>query len=188
MKTMYCVGYTHGNPGKGGWGVVIVEEGEIVQQLCGGYRLSTDPRMHVMAFVRGLAQLAEGTQAQCVTCSEYVYYAIVNNRLSTWGSRWDWLAFGGRPRPNWDLWQEVQDLLSEREVSMILARKATGDANLWQADRLARRAAASAQAVDEVYESSDGYRDYLRYREKLASFGRRLDSRLETQSQENLES
>jgi len=178
MKTMYCVGYTFGNPGKAGWGVVIVEAGEIVQQLSGGYRLSTDPRMHVMAFVRGLAQLAVGTQAQCVTCSEYVYYAIVKNRLSTWSRRGNWLAFGGRPRPNHDLWREAQDLLREREVNMILARKATGDA---------RQAAASAQDADVVYESSDGYRDYLRYREALERIWRSFPTRSVNKTQENLE-
>jgi len=187
MKTMYCVGYTFGNPGKAGWGVVMVEAGEIVQQLSGGYRLSTDPRMHVMAFVRGLAQLAEGTQAQCVTCSEYVYYAIVKNRLSTWSRRGNWLAFGGRPRPNHDLWREAQDLLREREVNMILARKATGDATLWQADSLARQAAASAQDADVVYESSDGYRDYLRYREALERIWRSFPTRSVNKTQENLE-
>lgn len=166
MKTLYCVGYTYGNPGKAGWGVVVVENGKVTQELSGGYRISTDPRMHLLAFARGLATIAPGEQVCCVTCSEYVYYTIVRDRLPEWEGRWKWQVFG-KERPNRDLWEEVKELLYDREVEMVFQEKRAGGVEMWKADQLAKQAAARATEIDKIYEESERYANYLNSQERL---------------------
>ncbi|MCX8061595.1 MAG: hypothetical protein N3D16_03325 [Anaerolineales bacterium] len=167
MKTLYCVGYTHKNPGKAGWGVVVVESEKVTRELSGGYRLSTDPRMHLLAFLRGLEQIAVGEHARCVTCSEYVYDTIVRDRLSIWERRWNWRGIDGMERPNRDLWEEVKELLEFRKVEMVFQEKRAGDGGMGKADQLAKRAAAQAKEIDEVYENSERYASYLQSQERL---------------------
>lgn len=166
MKTLYCVGYTYGNPGKAGWGVVVVENGRVTQELSGGYRLSTDPRMHLLAFLRGLEQLAEGERVRCVTCSEYVYDAIVFDRLKAWGGRWRWQGIDGKERPNRDLWEKVKELLKNRELEMVFQEKRAGDAGMWKADQLAKNAAFQASDIDVGYEASDRCAKYQKDQEE----------------------
>lgn len=174
MKTLYCVGYTYGNPGKAGWGVVVVENGKVTQELSGGYRLSTDPRMHLLAFLRGLEQLAEGEAVRCVTCSEYVYEAIALDRLWAWGAHWNWQGIDGKERPNRDLWEKVKELLESRRVEMVLQEKKGGDAELWQADHLARRAASCPSEIDYGYEESERGIEYQKRQEEWRQILQRL--------------
>lgn len=169
MKTLYIVGYTNRNPGPAGLGVVVSEPQKPCQEIAVGYRISTDPRMHLRAFVEALKQLAPGEMARCVTCSEYVYFPVAEKRLSRWGEYYEW-KIGEQPRPNRDLWEEVQVLLMEREVDMVFLKKVEGDRLLWRAHHLAKRAAAQPNLVDEGYESSEQYQAHLRYLEELKRF------------------
>lgn len=177
MKTIYCVGYTYGNPGKAGWGVVVFENEKVIQTLSGGYRISTDPRMHLMAFCQGLGLIVEGEQARCVVCSEYVYEAITQGRLYNWERRWGWNDINGKERPNRDLWQHVMELLQSRNIEMVFQRKQQGDRGMWMADKLAKEAAAHPSELDEGYELSERYLAYQKAREEVRVFLDRLLSR-----------
>jgi ribonuclease HI len=174
MKSLYCVGYTYANPGKAGWGVVVVEDGKVTQELSGGYRLSTDPRMHVLAFLRGLEQIAEGDHARCVTCSEYVYDTVVLDRLGAWAGRWNWQGIDGKERPNRDLWEKVKELLESRSVEMVFQEKKAGDAELWKADQLARRAASRSSDIDYGFEESERGIAYRKAEKELRQMMERL--------------
>ncbi|RCK73548.1 MAG: Ribonuclease HI [Anaerolineae bacterium] len=179
MKTLYIVGYTNRNPGPAGLGVVVSEPQKPCQEIAVGYRISTDPRMHLRAFVEALKQLAPGEMARCVTCSEYVYFPVAEKRLSRWGEYYEW-KIGEQPRPNRDLWEEAQVLLMEREVDMVFLKKVEGDRLLWRAHHLAKRAAAQPTLVDEGYESSEQYRRHLESEERSARDMEYLLARLST--------
>jgi len=99
---VYTDGSCIGNPGPGGWGVVIESPGG-TQELSGGATSTTNNRMELMAAIRALEELQPGLPVQVVTDSRYVM-----NGITSWMDNWrrrNWRTANGKPVKNQDLWQ-----------------------------------------------------------------------------------
>lgn len=138
---IFTDGACKGNPGVGGWGVLMVYKGA-EKELWGGERETTNNRMELMAAIQGLAVLKRPCQVRLVTDSEYVMRGI-NEWLPNWKKR-GWKTAARQPVKNADLWQILDQEVSRHEVEWQWVRGHTGHAGNERADQLANR------GVDEV--------------------------------------
>ena len=151
--TIYTDGACLGNPGPGGYGVVLLY-GDRRKELSGGYRRTTNNRMELTAAIRGLAALKEPCQVQLVSDSAYLVNAIEKG----WARRWQtngWRRQDKKPAENRDLWEEILELCDKHQVRFEWIRGHTGHPENERCDRLAVRAAQSSELpADTGYEDS----------------------------------
>ncbi len=101
---MYSDGACRGNPGPGGWGVLLRCNGE-EKELCGAQQHTTNNRMELMAAIEGLNALTRPCVVHAFVDSEYV-----KNGITKWLAAWQkkgWRAAGGKPVKNVDLWRQL---------------------------------------------------------------------------------
>lgn len=145
--TIYTDGSALGNPGPGGYGVVLMS-GPHFKELSGGYRLTTNNRMELLAVIVALEALRfEGSEVTIYSDSRYVVDAVSKG----WLSGWVRTRFKGKK--NEDLWRRYLNAASRHRVRFVWVK---GHAeNRWneRCDRLAVAAANSANLLpDEGYE------------------------------------
>ncbi len=136
----YTDGACSGNPGPGGWGVLLLarENGVVVKEreLSGGEALTTNNRMELLAAISALEALARPSAITIVTDSAYV-----KNGITDWMAGWKrkgWRTAAGPPVKNVDLWQRL-DLARERHrVDWRWIKGHAGHAENERADALAR--------------------------------------------------
>lgn len=149
--TIYTDGACHGNPGPGGYAVVLVA-GERRKELSGGYRRTTNNRMEIMAAVAGLQALKQRCVVKIHTDSRYLQQSMGLG----WAKRWrakGWKLGEGR-RLNWDLWEHLLDLCAQHEVEFVWVRGHAGDTENERCDALAVEAARGPDLpADTGYES-----------------------------------
>lgn len=150
--TIYTDGACTGNPGPGGYGVVLTY-GEHRRELSGGYRLTTNNRMELMGPIKGLEVL---TQSCCVTLysdSQYVVEGIEKGWAKRWRSN-GWMRNKRERAINPDLWEKLLELCEIHEVEFQWVRGHSGDIENERCDQLAVQAAHGKNLpVDDGYES-----------------------------------
>jgi ribonuclease HI len=127
-----------GNPGPGGWAVVMRHGGR-EKRLSGGEAWTTNNRMELMAAIRGLEALKRPCRVRLVTDSRYVQQGI-SEWLPNWRRR-AWKTAGGKPVLNQDLWQRLERAAAPHQVEWSWVRGHAGHADNELADSLARAAA-----------------------------------------------
>lgn len=112
MQTeVYTDGSSLGNPGKGGWGVVMVKDGKIFHELGGFEKETTNNRMELMAVIETLKYLS--TRQDLVQNAEVIIHAdsaYVLGGVTTWIFNWEkngWKKADKKPVLNKDLWMEL---------------------------------------------------------------------------------
>ncbi len=141
LVRIYADGGCRGNPGPGGWGVVLQANGT-ERELCGSETNTTNNRMELTAAIRALEALTRTCTVDLHTDSQYVQKGI-----SQWIGNWKrngWLTAEKKPVKNADLWQRLDKLSSQHRINWIWVRGHAGDAGNERADRLAN------QAMDEL--------------------------------------
>lgn len=148
---VYSDGGARFNPGPGGYGVIIVEDGQ-PRELSGGYRHTTNNRMELMGCIVALTDLAAVDKPIVVhTDSQYVVNGISKGWASSWRKR-GWLKADRQPALNADLWGRLLDLIEGREVTFQWVRGHAGHPENERCDELAVASAArSGLPVDEGY-------------------------------------
>lgn len=128
-----------GNPGPGGWGVVL-EQGDDTTQHSGSEPRTTNNRMEVRAAIEGVQMLPSGSPVQVITTSDYLYQGATK-WIHGWRRR-DWKKRGGKPVANADLWQTLDRLMGAYQIRWINAKGEEGvdAAGLEEAGKLAKRA------------------------------------------------
>jgi ribonuclease HI len=104
---IYTDGACKGNPGPGGYGVVLVR-GDRKKELSGGFRKTTNNRMELLACIEGLRSLKRSCSVVLTSDSKYVVNAIVKGWAKKWRSN-GWMLTGSRPAKNADLWTILLD-------------------------------------------------------------------------------
>jgi ribonuclease HI len=151
---VYTDGGAINNPGPGGYGIVI-DAGTGRRELSGGYRLTTNNRMEMMAAIIALRQL-RGTSKKVHLYSDSSY--LVNGIEKGWARKWrsrGWRKSDGKPVLNVDLWQELLELLDEVSVCFIWIKGHAGNELNERCDRLAVSSARRTDLpADLIYENS----------------------------------
>ena len=136
----YTDGACSGNPGPGGWGVLMraVDQGSVVKEreLSGGEAMTTNNRMELMAAISALETLARSTEIIIVTDSAYV-----KNGITEWMAAWkrkNWRTAAGPAVKNVDLWQRLDAAQARHSVTWRWIKGHAGHAENERADALAR--------------------------------------------------
>ncbi len=133
---IYTDGACKGNPGPGGWGVLMIS-GEHRRELCGGETLTTNNRMELTAAIEALRALKRPTNARLFTDSSYVKQGI-----ETWIHGWKrngWRTSDKKPVKNSDLWQTLDALVATQKVEWRWVKGHSGDPGNDRADALSNQ-------------------------------------------------
>lgn len=136
---IYTDGACTGNPGPGGYGVVL-HSGPYNKELSGGYRLTTNNRMEIMAAIAGLEALTQPCQVTVYTDSQYLANAVSQGWARKWQAN-NWQRTKTEKAINADLWQRLLGQLDKHQVSFQWIRGHDGNPNNERCDRLAVQAA-----------------------------------------------
>ncbi len=133
---LFCDGACRGNPGPGGWGVLLRYNG-VEQELYGGELDTTNNRMELTAAIRGLEALKRSCRVVITTDSEYVKKGITE-WMPVWKRR-GWKTSNKKPVKNQDLWQALAKESARHEVTWHWVKGHNGHLENERADVLANR-------------------------------------------------
>ena len=140
---IYTDGACSGNPGPGGWGVVLLS-GEKRKELSGAESQTTNNRMELRAAIEALGALK--ISCAVTLCSDSAY--LVNAFQQNWFAKWQqngWLNSKKQPVENADLWRQLLTLSSRHRVTWVKVKGHAGNKENERCDALARAAIAELQ-------------------------------------------
>ena len=132
---IFTDGACSGNPGPGGWGVVL-RYGNREKELSGGEAMTTNNRMELTAAIMGLSALKEPCAVKLVTDSKYVAEAIDKGWARSWQKN-GWKKADKKPALNSDLWQRLLELLDVHTVNIEWVKGHAGHPENERCDKLA---------------------------------------------------
>lgn len=139
LIVIYTDGACHGNPGPGGWGVLLDAGGQ-TREIYGGDPATTNNRMELTAAIRALEAIGDrGVAVQIWTDSTYV-----RSGITSWVAGWKrngWLTSSRQPVKNVDLWKQLDQLAGRLDVEWRWVRGHAGNEGNEKADQLATRGA-----------------------------------------------
>jgi len=128
---LYTDGAASGNPGPGGWGAVLVC-GDLRKEMSGGFALTTNNRMELLAVIKGLEAIRwENATVEVWSDSSYVVKAVEEKWLDKW------LATGFKKKKNSDLWLKFLPLYRKHHVTFHWLKGHAGHPENERCDRLA---------------------------------------------------
>ena len=136
IVTIYADGGCRGNPGPGGWGV-LMQSGDRNRELWGGEPATTNNRMELTAVIRALEALRRPSSVEVHTDSQYVQKGI-----SAWIHNWKrngWRTSDKKPVKNADLWQQLDELARTHQIAWLWVKGHAGHPGNERADQLANR-------------------------------------------------
>ncbi len=155
---IFTDGACTGNPGKGGYGVIL-KYGSKMRELSGGYRRTTNNRMELMAAITGLQSLRYRCQVTLYTDSQYVANGITRGWARGWRAR-GWRRSTGEPAINPDLWSVLLDLCDRHDVRIVWIKGHAGHVENERCDRLSVAAAAGTDLPPDIEYEKQGRRGH----------------------------
>ena len=147
--TIYTDGACRGNPGPGGWGVLLTK-GSVTKELFGGEPHTTNNRMELTAVIKALSALKVPCEVDLYTDSQYVRHGI-----TAWIHNWKkngWKTADKKPVKNADLWQALEAAAARHKIDWHWVRGHADNPGNLRADELANL------GVDGLGSGSDGVR------------------------------
>ena len=132
---IYTDGACRGNPGRGGWGAILVYHGH-EKELSGGEAQTTNNRMELTAAIVALETLKEPCEVTLYSDSKYMIDSITKGWAESWRAR-GWKKGDKSPALNPDLWEKLLNLLSLHKVTFVWVRGHNGHAYNERCDTLA---------------------------------------------------
>jgi ribonuclease HI len=132
---IYTDGACRGNPGKGGWGAVLVYKG-VEKELSGGERMTTNNRMELFAVIAALSALREPCEITLTSDSKYVVDAVTKGWAQSWKAK-GWKKADKSPALNADLWDKLLALLDYHTVTFVWVKGHAGHPYNERCDALA---------------------------------------------------
>ncbi len=133
---IYTDGACKGNPGPGGWGV-LMQYKDVKKELYGGEKQTTNNRMELTAAIEALSALKRPSQIDLHTDSKYVLQGITE-WLQNWKRR-GWKTAGNRAVKNEDLWRRLDALIQQHDIQWIWVKGHSGNPGNDTADALANK-------------------------------------------------
>jgi len=140
---LFTDGACRGNPGKGGWGV-LMRYGSAEKKIYGGEALTTNNRMELTAVIKGLEALTQPCKVKITTDSKYVLTGSTE-WIVNWKKR-NWRTANKKPVLNVELWKCLDELLQNHEIEWEWVKGHSGHLENEIADQLAN------QGIDELIE------------------------------------
>ena len=138
---IYTDGACRGNPGRGGWGAILVY-GDKEREMSGGEPMTTNNRMELSAVISALSALKEPCEVTLTTDSQYVVNAIEKGWLDNW-QRNGWKKSGRGEVLNVDLWAKLVELIQLHKVDFVWVKGHNGHPYNERCDKLATAVADS---------------------------------------------
>ncbi len=140
MKTVdiYTDGACSGNPGEGGYGIVMLYNGAR-KEVNKGFKLTTNNRMELLGVIDALNLLKEPCKVNLYSDSKYVVQAITDGWLVGWVQK-GWKNSKKEPVKNIDLWKQLLPLLNKHEIEFIWVKGHADNVENERCDELARDA------------------------------------------------
>lgn len=132
---IYTDGACSGNPGPGGWGALLIYQGQ-EKEIKGGEEDTTNNRMELMAAIRALEALTQPSRVRLHTDSVYV-----RDGITLWINRWKkngWRTAAKKPVKNVDLWRRLEEAAEHHELEWRWVKGHAGHPENERADQLAR--------------------------------------------------
>ena len=133
--SIYTDGACRGNPGKGGWGAVLVY-GSVEKELSGGEAETTNNRMELTAAIEALSALREPCLVTLTSDSKYMVDAVTLGWAESWRAH-GWKKADRSPALNPDLWERLLELLRIHQVTFVWVKGHNGHPYNERCDRLA---------------------------------------------------
>ncbi len=145
---IYTDGACTGNPGKGGYGAVIIN-GDRRKEISGGYKLTTNNRMEMMGAIAALESLKSNSKVKLHSDSKYIVDAVIKG----WAKKWQangWRRNKKEMAKNPDLWQELLDLCKIHDVEFVWVKGHAGIPENERCDSLAVAAAHGSNLITDT--------------------------------------
>lgn len=138
MKTVeiYTDGACSGNPGKGGWCALIIDNGK-EKIISGGEVYTTNNRMELTAVVEGLSALKEPCEVKLYSDSAYLVNAVEQGWIQKWLDR-RWKTSDKTPVKNRDLWERIISLIKKHKIAFNKVKGHSNNVNNNRCDAIAR--------------------------------------------------
>ena len=152
--TIYTDGGSHGNPGPGGYGVVLIFQGKR-KELSEGFRLTTNNRMELLAAVEGLKSLKSKCRVTLYSDSKYLVDAINLGWLDGWQKK-NWKRTKNKQVLNVDLWKEIIVCIKKHDIKFVWVQGHAGVVENERCDFLTQKAIDFYDLkIDEPYENQN---------------------------------
>ncbi len=146
--TIYSDGACLGNPGRGGYGTVLLA-GEHRKELSAGYQRTTNNRMELLGAIVGLEALKRPCDVTLWSDSQYLIHAMTKGWLASWQKK-GWRTADKKPVKNQDLWQRLLLAVDGHTIDWRWVRGHTGDVENERCDQLAVAAANGSGLAEDV--------------------------------------
>lgn len=143
---IFTDGACKGNPGVGGWGVLL-RYGEHSKELCGGVEQTTNNQMELTAVIKGLEALKKNFSGSVIVYTDSQY---VQKGISEWIFNWKkngWKTAAKKPVANAELWQQLDTLSAQFNIQWQWVKGHNGNMNNETADQLANLGIKNFQAA-----------------------------------------
>ena len=140
MIKIYTDGSCLGNPGNGGWAAIIIED-EKKTHIKGSKKDTTNNQMELLAPIKALQKIPQGSKVQIFTDSKYV-----KSGITEWILNWKkngWITANKQPVKNKELWTELDNMTIAHEIKWIWVKGHSSDKLNNEVDLIAREAANS---------------------------------------------
>lgn len=144
---IYTDGACSGNPGAGGYGVVMLYKGAR-KELSQGYKTTTNNRMEVLAVIKGLEALKEPCEVTLYSDSKYVVDSVTKGWVYNWKKK-NWIKSDKKKALNVDLWERLLVLLEKHDVEFVWVKGHAKNVENERCDELARAAIAGGNLIED---------------------------------------
>lgn len=135
---IYTDGACSGNPGPGGWGIILMYK-DLKKEISGGEKNTTNNIMEITAIIKGLKTLKKESSVEIYSDSSYVVNAFQQGWIYNWIKK-GWKTASGEPVKNKELWMELFDLTKKHKVEFIKVKGHSDNIYNNRCDELAREA------------------------------------------------
>lgn len=144
---IYTDGACSGNPGAGGYGVVMLYKGAR-KELSQGYKVTTNNRMEMLAVIKALEALKEPCEVTLYSDSKYVVDSITKGWVYGWKKR-GWVKSDKKKALNVDLWERMLPLLEKHTAEFVWVKGHADNVENERCDELARIALAEDNLLED---------------------------------------
>lgn len=132
---IYTDGACSGNPGKGGWGAILVYKNHR-KEISGADASTTNNKMELTAMIKALEMLKEPCEVEAYTDSKYLCDSINNGWAESWQKN-NWIKKDKKPALNADLWEKLLNLITKHSVQINWVKGHAGHPENERCDTLA---------------------------------------------------